>query len=200
MIRLLIATTSGDKLREIRQILAAAPVETIDLDAIGPIEPPEETGATFEENARLKALHYAGASGLLTVAEDSGLAIDALGGEPGVRSARFLGENASYPERFAEIFRRLTGVPLERRTARFICALAVAEPGRIRFEARGTVEGRIAEAPAGTGGFGYDPIFVYPPLGRTLAEAAHAKTAVSHRAAAFRDLARWLDALRAPTA
>jgi XTP/dITP diphosphohydrolase len=157
-----------------------------------PILEPEETGATFEENARLKARYYATHTGVLTVAEDSGLEIDALGGQPGVRSARFLGADATYPERFDEIYRRLAGVPPERRTARFVCAVAVADGGRIVFETRGTVEGLIADAPAGAGGFGYDPIFYYPKLGLTLAQAGDGKAAVSHRGEAFRRLAAWL--------
>jgi XTP/dITP diphosphohydrolase len=191
-LEILLATTNPNKIREIRQLLASTRATLQDLSALPPILEPEETGETFEANARLKARYYAAQTGSLAVAEDSGLEIDALGGEPGVRSARFLRPDASYPERFAAIASRLAGVPPALRTARFVCALAVAHGDRILFEARGTVEGLIAEAPAGTGGFGYDPIFYYPPLGLTLAEAGDEKAAVSHRGEAFRRLAAWL--------
>ena len=191
--RLLVATTNTGKLREIRSLLGGSAVELITLRDLDPIEEPEETCATFEDNARLKALYYAARSGLPTVAEDSGLVVDGLDGEPGVRSARFLRSDASYPERFAEIFRRLAGPPAKNRAARFVCALAVVEGGAIVFEARGTVEGEIAQHARGTHGFGYDPIFYYPPYGATLADVAEdAKLAVAHRGQAFRALAEWL--------
>jgi XTP/dITP diphosphohydrolase len=191
--RLLVATTNAGKLREIRSLLTGTPVELTTLRDLEPLEEPEETGATFEDNARLKALYYASRSGLTTVAEDSGLVIDAMDGEPGVRSARFLRPDASYPERFAEIFRRLDGPPMKNRAARFVCALAVADDARIVYEARGTVEGKIAHAARGEHGFGYDPIFYYPPYDATLAEVAdELKLAVAHRGQAFRALAAWL--------
>ena len=193
MRRLLVATTNPHKLREIRDLLAGAPVELVALDALPPVDEPEETGATFEENARIKALHYDRRAHTLTVAEDSGLEIDALGGEPGVRSARFLRPDASYPERFGEIFRRLAARRDAPRTARFVCAVAVARAGRVIFETRGVIEGEIAREPRGTGGFGYDPIFFYPPYGCTLAEVTQAgKLHVAHRGEAFRALAEWL--------
>ena len=180
---LLIATTNPNKLREIRPLLQAphkeGPYQLVTLADLAPIPEPEETGATFWENARLKALAYAAASGLVTVAEDSGFEVDALGGEPGVWSARFLGPSASYEERFAEIYRRLNG---RASTARFVTALAVAKDGELRFETETTIEG-----------FGYDPIFLYPPAGTTTAEMADLdKAAVSHRGRAIRDLARYL--------
>ena len=193
MRRLLIATTNEGKLGEIRLLLKASPVSLVTLRDLPPIEEPEETGATFDENARLKARYYARYSGLVTVAEDSGLVIDALNGEPGVRSARFLRPEASYSERFAFIFQRLAERPDRARTARFVCAVAVADNDRIIFETTGKVEGVIAAAPSGSGGFGYDPIFHYPPYGRTLADVTdEAKLAVAHRGHAFRALARWL--------
>jgi XTP/dITP diphosphohydrolase len=192
--RLLVATTNQDKLREIRSILANVAVSLVGLDEIAAIPEPEETGATFEENARLKARYYAEQSGLRTVAEDSGLEIDALGGEPGVRSARFLRPDASYEERFAEIHARLAEHRDAPRTARFVCAVAVADGHAVVFETRGTVEGSIARSAAGTGGFGYDPIFFYPPYGATLAEVSeHEKLAVAHRGQAFRALAAWIE-------
>ena len=153
---------------------------------------PDETGRTFEENARAKARHYAAATGELTVAEDSGLEIDALGGAPGVQSARYGGEDASYPEKFALIYAALRERGVATSAARFVCALAVVKGDRVLFETRGIVEGTIAPQPKGSGGFGYDPIFFYPPYGQTLAEAGDAKAAVSHRGEAFRSLQRFL--------
>jgi XTP/dITP diphosphohydrolase len=189
---LLVATTNADKVREIRGILAGLDVTLLTLADVPAVAPPEETGQTFEDNARLKALYYADASGLLTVAEDSGLEIDALGGRPGVESARFGGEQTTYPEKF----RLLYNAGAAGSAARFVCALALARRGHVLFTARGVVEGRIAPAPAGDGGFGYDPIFFYPPFGRTLAEAADRKSEVSHRAAAFQKLRGFLETSR----
>jgi XTP/dITP diphosphohydrolase len=186
------ATTNPHKVREVRDLLGRAIVRLLTLADGPPIAEPDETGETFEENARAKALYYGRGTPDLVVSEDSGLEIDALGGEPGVRSARYLGAEATYPQRFDALLRRLTGVPDAARTARFVCALAVADGDRIVFETRGTVEGVIARAPAGAGGFGYDPIFFVPALGMTLAEAGDAKAAVSHRGQAVRAFARWL--------
>lgn len=193
---IVLATSNRDKVREIRFLLRDQPVDLRTLADLPPLPEPDETGDTFEANARLKALAYARAIPGLVVAEDSGLEVDALGGAPGVRSARFLSPAASYPERFAAIFAQMADVPEARRTARFVCAVAVAEGDRLRFETRGTVEGRISHAPAGAGGFGYDPIFFSPELGCTLAEAGDAKAAVSHRGRAFAALARWLGDLK----
>lgn len=190
--RLLIATTNPGKLREIGPLLAGTPVELVTLDRWPGLEAPEETGKTFEENARLKALYYAKATGMPTVAEDSGLEIDALGGAPGVESARYAGVDTPYPEKFAMIYERLRPFDQSRWTARFVCALALVDGQRVLFETRGTVEGVIAPEPRGTGGFGYDPIFFYPSFGRTLAEVGERKSEVSHRANAFRRLASWL--------
>jgi XTP/dITP diphosphohydrolase len=188
--KILIATTNPNKLREIRPLLGGLDVELITLADIAPIPEPEETGATFWENARIKALAYAGASGLTTVAEDSGFEIDALDGEPGVRSARFLGPDASYAERFAEIYRRLAG---RASTARFVTALAVAHGDSILFETETAIEGTVANAPSGEHGFGYDPIFYYPASGKTTAQMPDAeKAVVSHRGRAFRDLRAFL--------
>jgi XTP/dITP diphosphohydrolase len=190
---LLVATTNPGKLREICALMHDVPVRLLSLADLPPIEEPEEAGATFEANARLKARHYAAQSGLWTVAEDSGLAIDALGGEPGVRSARLLRPDATYTERFAEIFRRLGERPGQPRTARFVAALASVDHGDVVFETTGIVEGEIAEAPSGSGGFGYDPIFFYPPYGCTLADVSEPeKIAVAHRGIAFRKFAQWL--------
>lgn len=189
---LVFATTNRHKIREVIDLLHGQPVTISALPDPPPAPEPEESGDTFDANARLKALHYAARIPGLVVSEDSGLEIDALGGEPGVRSARFLSPDATYAARFDEIFRRLRNVADDNRTARFVCAVAVAEGGQVVFETRGTVAGRIAHAPAGSGGFGYDPIFFSPELGCTLAEAGDRKSAVSHRAHAIRALAHWL--------
>jgi XTP/dITP diphosphohydrolase len=210
---LLIATTNPDKLREIGAILGHLPLEIVTLRDVAPVPEPEETGVTFAENARLKALHYdavaatdpaphAGLHGgdpatiraRYTIAEDSGLVIDALDGEPGVHSARFLRPDASYPERFAEIYRRLNEAPARGRSARFVCALALVTQGTVIYETTGTIEGEIASSPSGVGGFGYDPIFHYPPYGCTLGDVTEeAKLRVAHRGEAFRRLATWLE-------
>jgi len=190
---LLVATTNPGKLREIQRLLSGAAVRLMSLTDLPPIEEPEETGRTFEENARLKARYYSARSGLWTVAEDSGLVIDALGGEPGVKSARYLRVDATYPERFTDIYRRLDAQPGAPRSARFIAALASVDAGKITYETTGVVEGTIADAPRGRGGFGYDPIFFYPPYGQTLAEVTEPeKIAVAHRGIAFRRFAEWI--------
>ncbi|MGE3957294.1 MAG: RdgB/HAM1 family non-canonical purine NTP pyrophosphatase [Vicinamibacterales bacterium] len=188
---LVVATTNQGKLREIRDLLADLPIEVKTLADYPSVATPEETGATFAENARQKALYYAAVTGALTVAEDSGLEIDAMGGAPGVHSARFGGEHSSYPEKFALIYGALAEAGVATSTARFVCAVALAEPGQVLVECRGTVEGTIAPEPRGAGGFGYDPIFFYPPFNSTLAEAADQKSSVSHRGQAFRALKAW---------
>lgn len=197
--RLVIATTNPHKLQEIRELLTGVTAELSSLADLAALEEPDETGETFLENARLKAVYYSrrlggGPGGSpLVVADDSGLVVDALNGEPGVRSARFLRDNASYTERFAEIERRLRERPDRARTARFVCAAAVARDGQVLFDTTGTVEGEIGSSPRGSGGFGYDPIFFYPPYGRTLAEVtAEEKLRVAHRGQAFRRVAEWL--------
>ena len=193
--RLLIATTNANKVREIRDVLSGVACELLTLDAFPPLDPPDEAGRTFEENARQKALYYAAATGELTVAEDSGLEIDALGGAPGVESARFGGPATSYPEKFTILFDalRAKGAAGGDSAARFVCAVALAQGNRVLFETRGTIEGQIAREPRGANGFGYDPIFFYPPYGRTLAEVAREeKAVVSHRGQAFRRLHEFL--------
>jgi XTP/dITP diphosphohydrolase len=195
---LLLATTNADKVREVRALLPGRDLRT--LADFPPVPEPTEAGATFEENARTKATDYARAlarwlpADALVVAEDSGLVVDALDGAPGVQSARFLGAAASYPERCDEIARRLAARPTAPRSARFVCAMAVVDrTGVLKFEATGTVEGLVLEARSGTGGFGYDPIFFYPPYGKTLSDMSQAeKGAASHRGHAFRALAAWL--------
>jgi len=193
-VRLLVATTNENKVREIRALLDG--VDLLTLDAWPELAAPEETGRTFEENARQKAVYYAAATGELTVAEDSGLEIDALGGAPGVESARYGGADLPYPEKFARIYDALRASGRLDSPARFVCALALVRDHRVLFETRGTIEGVIAPEPRGGGGFGYDPIFFYPPYGRTLAEVPQEeKAAVSHRGAAFRKLQAFLNQL-----
>ena len=189
---LLMATTNEGKLREIKDLLGGLAIDLVTLGDRPPVGPPDETGRTFAENARLKARYYSNATGLLTVAEDSGLEIDALDGAPGVESSRFGGVTSSYARKFALIYDQLRARQSPESTARFVCAVAVADADRIVFEALGTIEGRIAPGPKGAGGFGYDPIFFYPPFGCTLAEAGERKSEVSHRAEAFRELRAFL--------
>ena len=158
---------------------------------------PEETGRTFAENARIKVEAYAAATGLPTVAEDSGLVIDAIGGRPGVESARYPG--ATYADKFANLYLELREKP-QPWSARFVCSLALLDKARLvggdtSFACEGRVEGHIAPEPRGANGFGYDPIFFYPPYGCTLGEAStEDKLAVSHRGSAFRELRRYLTA------
>ncbi len=198
MSTLLLATMNPGKLREYREIFAELPFRLTTLDEEGIDLNVEETGATFVENALLKARAYAAASGLLTLADDSGLEIDALGGEPGVRSARWPTVDTPYPERFKLIFDRLAGLPPERRTARFRCVIALAWPDGWQEVVEGTVEGIIADAPRGKNGFGYDPIFYVPALGATTAELSpEEKHRISHRgraASAARDVLLRLNA------
>lgn len=190
---LLIATTNPGKLREIKDILNWIPIELVTLELFPDVPEPEETGETFAENARIKALYYAEATGLPAVADDSGIEIAALGGAPGIHSARWHGKD--YPTKFAAIRRELSARGLETSAARFVAQIALAHEGNILFEASGIVEGEIAPEPKGTHGFGYDPIFFYPPYGCTLAEVDGAKkAAASHRGKAFRQLRDWLAA------
>ncbi len=189
--KLLVATTNPGKRREIEDILRDAPVTLVGLAEFPGIPEPEETGATFAENARLKALHYAVATGLPSAADDSGLEIDALDGQPGVHSARWHGTD--YAEKFRRIHALLDEKGLETSRARFVCHVALAHEGRILFEAEGTVSGEIAREPRGAHGFGYDPIFYHPALGLTLAEIERSqKAAVSHRGRAFTALRDYL--------
>jgi XTP/dITP diphosphohydrolase len=204
--RLLVATRSGHKLGELRALLALRPgTELVSLDDLGIGGEPDETGETFETNARIKARYYARLSGVPTLADDSGLEVDALGGGPGVRTRRYAGPDATDEDNNAKLLATLRGLPPERRGARYVCVLALAEPagrgargGLATLTRRGTCRGRVATAPRGTGGFGYDPIFEPrpdPPGGRTLGEwSAAAKNEISHRARAARRMAPELHA------
>jgi XTP/dITP diphosphohydrolase len=190
-VTLVIATTNPGKTREIEAILNGVPVQLRTLADFPAIAEPEETGATFAENARLKALYYSRETGLPCVADDSGLEVAALGNLPGVHSARW--EGTDYAVKFARIRELLRAKGLETSAARFVCRVAVARDGAIVFESEGIVEGTRAREPRGDNGFGYDPIFFYPPFDRTLAEASlEEKATVSHRGKAFRALRDFL--------
>jgi len=178
-------------------------VRWLGLADIEPIDEIEEDGATFAENARKKALGYAEASGLWTLADDSGLVIDALGGDPGVKSARFSGDKLPGDERtlidhrnIAKVLELLQGVPKEKRTARFVCRLCMASPQKVLIETEGTLEGIITDREVGENGFGYDPIMFIPHLNRTVAQlTSEEKNAISHRGNAIRKFFRLLQEL-----
>jgi XTP/dITP diphosphohydrolase len=212
--RLLVATRSAHKLRELRELLHLAHGELVSLEDLGIPGDPEETGATFRTNAAIKARFGARASGLPALADDSGIEVDALDGGPGVRTRRYAGEDATDADNNELLLRTLGGLPPERRGARYVCVLALALPGPERdmdgsapgrrgalpmIFTRGTCRGRIATEPRGTGGFGYDPIFEprgEPPGGRTLGLWTPAeKHAISHRAGAARRMAPRLASL-----
>ncbi len=182
---LLIATENPGKVEEYRELLSGLPVTLTYPSLVGVTLSVEETGDSFAENARLKAVAFARASGLLTLADDSGLEVDALGGEPGVYSARYAGPGASDEDRYRLLLANMEGVPWEQRTARFRCVIAVAEPDGEVYTVDGTCEGLIAFAPRGRHGFGYDPVFYLPEYDRTMAELEPAvKNRISHRARA----------------
>ena len=188
---LLLASANRGKLRELRTILEGLPVELVGLAEAGLGEPPEveETGDTFLENALLKGRAYAAWSGMAAVADDSGLEVDALGGAPGVRSARYAGPGASDQANLDKLLAALEGVPPERRTARFRCAAVLVDPEAGKWEAEAAWEGRILDAPRGSNGFGYDPVFLPDGWEKTSAEVDQVtKDAASHRGKAFRAL------------
>lgn len=183
--RLLLATNNRGKQKEYRDLLADMQFELVTLDDVDIRDEVEETGATFAENARLKAQTYARQTNLLTLADDSGLQVNALNGEPGVRSKRYAGDHATDAERIAFLLNKLRDVPRTKRAARFTCAIAIAAPDGKLWETQGTCEGEIIFAPRGANGFGYDPIFLFPTRGLTMAELSDAeKNRVSHRAVA----------------
>jgi len=187
--RLVLATTNAGKIAEISEELAPHGIEVLGLSALGPVEPVEETGSTFEENASLKAEAYSRSTDLPVLADDSGIEVDALNGAPGVHSARYGGATLDDEGRNQLLLEELRNVPQERRTARFRCVLALARRGRTFARFEGVVEGRIAEAPRGANGFGYDPIFFYEPLARTFGEVPRSeKQKHSHRGKAVRAL------------
>jgi XTP/dITP diphosphohydrolase len=188
---LLLASANQGKLRELRTILDGLPVELVGLAEVGLGEPPEveETGDTFLANALLKGRAYAAWSGLAAVADDSGLEVDALGGDPGVRSARYAGQGAGDQANLDKLLAALAGVPPQRRRARFRCAAVLVDPAGGEWHAEAAWEGRVLEAPRGSGGFGYDPVFLPDGWEQTSAEVDQAtKDAASHRGKAFRAL------------
>jgi XTP/dITP diphosphohydrolase len=194
--RLLIATRNPGKLREYERLLAALPLALTYLNSEGITHEVEESGETFAENAIRKAQEYARISGLLTLADDSGLEVDALGGEPGVHSARYAGQEADDEDRYCLLLERMLCVPWEERGARFLCVVAVAEPEGETYTAAGTCEGVIALAPQGDYGFGYDPVFYLPEHGRTMAQLpTEVKNRISHRARAAQEMRGTLEKL-----
>ena len=193
MAELLLASQNLGKLEELRALAQGLPFQVLGPREIGLVEAPDETGTSFLENARIKALAYARRSGRLTLADDSGLSVDALGGAPGLFSSRFGGEGASDLERNQLLLQKLRDVPNAERGARFTSALAVARGDAVLFEAEESVTGLIADAMRGGNGFGYDPLFFYPPFGRTFGEVERAeKDRVSHRGKAFARLRAFL--------
>lgn len=193
---LLLATQNPGKLAEMRLLAEGLPFRVLGPRELGIEDAPDETGSTFVENAVLKARHYARLSGRLTVADDSGLSVDALGGGPGLYSARFGGEGASDADRNALLLEKLEDVPTAGRRARFTSAVAVARGDEVLFQAEESVEGLIADGLRGSNGFGYDPLFFYPPFGRTFGEIPHEeKDRVSHRGKAFARLRRFLESI-----
>ena len=195
--KLLLATNNQGKLREYKSLLQKIPYELITLAEQGIIAEVSEVGGSLEENARLKATVIADQSQLLTLADDSGLEVDALGGEPGPLSARYAGEGASDRDRVNYLLSRLEGVPWEKRTARFRCVIAVATPNGKAEICSGECQGFITFEPRGEHGFGYDPIFYLPELGKTMAELPLSlKNQVSHRGQAARKAHQLLKRLR----
>lgn len=191
---LLLATGNAGKVRELRELLRDAPVRLVGLRDAGITQDVEETGDTFEENASLKAAEYARLSGLWALAEDSGLEVDALGGGPGVHSRRYAGLDATDAQRVQYLLSKLRNVPWERRGARFRSVIAIASPMGVQRVVVGECRGVIALEPRGSEGFGYDPVFFLPELGRTVAELSlEEKNRVSHRS---RSAAESVEALR----
>lgn len=187
MKRIIFATGNAGKMKEIRMILADLGAEIVSMKEAGISVDIEENGSTYEENALIKARAVAAAAaGDIVLADDSGLEIDSLGGEPGVYSARYMGEDTPYSVKNANLIERLQGVPDERRTARFVCAIAAVLPGGQELTTRAAIEGRIGYEEKGDGGFGYDPIFYVPELKKTTAElTGEEKNLVSHRGKAL---------------
>jgi len=194
-VKFIVATFNPDKAAELRVLLALPDVELVVLADWPGATAPEETGATLLENARIKALAAVALTGLPAIADDTGLEVDALGGAPGVHVARYAGPRATYADNVAKLLRELAGVPPERRTARFRTVCFAAWPDGTEMSADGTLQGTITDAPRGTNGFGYDPVFVPRGETRTYAELTDAeKNAISHRGRAVRWLRKLLAA------
>ena len=196
MTKLLLATTNQGKVREYRHLLKGLPFTLVTPADEGIDTVVEEKQETFAENARLKAVAYSGLSSLVTLADDSGLEVDALSGEPGVISARFAGEKAGDKDNVELLLARLKEVPWEKRTARFKCVIAIAAPGGRTELCHGECQGLIAFEPRGENGFGYDPVFYLPEFGKTIAELPmEIKNRVSHRGKAAREAYQILEQL-----
>ena len=196
--RIIFATSNQGKMREIREILKGLGTEILSMKEAGVQADIVEDGDTFEANAVIKAKAVWEEAGGIVLADDSGLEVDALGGEPGVYSARYMGEKTSYEIKNWNLIHRLAEVPEEKRTARFVCVIAAALPDGRVLTTRGTMEGRIAYEPAGAGGFGYDPILMLPEYGKTSAEITmEEKNAISHRGKALRAMKELLEKRRA---
>lgn len=190
MIRILVATHNRGKIGEYEQLLSGVAAEFISLSTAGISQEIPETGRSFEENARIKAEAYCRLSQLVTLADDSGLEVDALDGAPGILSARYAGNGTSDADRYRLLLKNMADFPPERRTARFRCVIALATPEGNVFTASGQAEGMIAPAPRGDFGFGYDPVFFLPEYGATMAEVGDAvKNVISHRARALQAIA-----------
>lgn len=197
---LLLATANKGKIREYQALLSGIPYKLITPADLGIAVAVVETAESFEENATLKATAFAGASGRLTLADDSGLEVDALGGEPGPRSHRYAGEHAADAERIDYLLARLEGAPEKDRAARFRCVIAIAAPAGPVMLFSGECRGVIIATPRGENGFGYDPIFYLPELGKTMAELTlEEKNRVSHRARAAEKVKEWLMGLVSPS-
>jgi len=189
----LLATRNRGKLLELGSRLAGLPVRLHTLDEFS-LPPVEETGSTFEENAAIKAVHCSRLVDWLVLGEDSGLEVDALAGQPGIQSARFGGPGLTDQQRCHLLLEKLDGTAWEERRARFVCVAVLAQGGQPRRTFRGTVEGLIAFEPRGTSGFGYDPVFYYPPGHKTFAEmTSDEKTAVSHRGKVLEQCVRYFE-------
>jgi XTP/dITP diphosphohydrolase len=199
---LLIATGNAGKLREIRALLSDLPIRLLSLTDFPTIEEVDESGSTFAENAALKAAGYAGQARVLTLADDSGLEIDALGRAPEVRSARYLGEHASYAERMSTLLTAVRDLKDEARSARFVCALAIASDNQeMVYTIVAKCEGRLADAPRGSGGFGYDPIFIPEGFTQTFGELpSDLKNRISHRGRALAEARKFLASLTVTSA
>ena len=193
--KIVFATGNQNKVREAAEILSALGLEVISQKEAGVEADVEETGTSFTENALLKARAVAvKCPDMVVIADDSGLVVDALGGEPGIYSSRYMGEDTPYDVKNREIIKRLSGVEGQARSARFVCAIAAVLPGGKKLSALGTVEGIIAHEPYGQGGFGYDPIFLVPELGKTTAEmTSDEKNKISHRGKAMRAMCGLLE-------
>ena len=185
--KLVIATGNINKLEEIKVLLQGLPLEIVTIDSYPGLEMPEEDRDTFYGNAAKKAETVSAFTGEMALADDSGLEVDALGCRPGVHSARYAGKEGDYEANNRLLLEELKGIPPEKRSARFVAVIAIAAPGKKTKSVRGICPGRIAEEPRGSGGFGYDPLFIYEPAGMTFAEMpAEKKNMVSHRARALR--------------